>query len=263
MGAWCHQPTVSFRPFWLLPPLCSTIRPNQPCIHAKSLQLWATLCDPMDSSPPDSSVHGDSPDKNTGVGCMPSSRGSSQPRDRTQLSHISGRFFTNWATREAKNTGVDSLSLLQPIFMTQELNWSLLHCRQILQQLSYQGKPSVCVYTCIRLCMSICMCVYVCKCVCVLCIVYKCVYMFHEQLFWARASILANSALTVYFPQPGWLTASREISCPILCQPPAPVWSSGILYSPQITSQPVLMTKFLSSQKGEAVTLEGGQGSFL
>ena len=31
---------------------------------------------------------------------MPSSRGSSQPRDRTQVSRIAGRFFTVWATRE-------------------------------------------------------------------------------------------------------------------------------------------------------------------
>ena len=40
-----------------------------------------------------------------------------------------------------KNTGVASLSLLQGIFLTQELNWGLLHCRQILCQLSYQGSP--------------------------------------------------------------------------------------------------------------------------
>ena len=32
---------------------------------------------------------------------MPSSRGSSQPRDWTQVSHIAGRFFTIWATRES------------------------------------------------------------------------------------------------------------------------------------------------------------------
>ena len=32
---------------------------------------------------------------------MPSSRGSSQPRDRTQVSHMAGGFFTIWATREA------------------------------------------------------------------------------------------------------------------------------------------------------------------
>ena len=40
-----------------------------------------------------------------------------------------------------KNTGVDSLSLLQRIFLTQESNWSLLHCRWILYQLSYEGSP--------------------------------------------------------------------------------------------------------------------------
>ena len=37
--------------------------------HGKSLQSCPTLCDPMDYSPPGSSVHGDSPGKNTGVGC--------------------------------------------------------------------------------------------------------------------------------------------------------------------------------------------------
>ena len=37
-----------------------------------------------------------------------------------------------------KNTGVGSLSLLQGIFPTQELNQSLLHCKRILYQLSYQ-----------------------------------------------------------------------------------------------------------------------------
>ena len=39
------------------------------------------------------------------------------------------------------STGVSSLSLLQQFFLTQELNWGLLHCRQILYQLSYQGNP--------------------------------------------------------------------------------------------------------------------------
>ena len=40
-----------------------------------------------------------------------------------------------------KNTGVGSLSLLQKIFPTKELNRDLLHCRGILYQLSYQGTP--------------------------------------------------------------------------------------------------------------------------
>ena len=38
-----------------------------------------------------------------------------------------------------KNTGVGSLCLLQGIFLIQEVNQGLLHCRQILYQLSYQG----------------------------------------------------------------------------------------------------------------------------
>ena len=42
-----------------------------------------------------------------------------------------------------KNTGVGSLSLLQGIFLTQESNQGLLHCRQILYQLSYQGNPLI------------------------------------------------------------------------------------------------------------------------
>ena len=33
---------------------------------------------------------------------FPFSKGSSQPRDPTQVSHITGRFFTSWATREAQ-----------------------------------------------------------------------------------------------------------------------------------------------------------------
>ena len=66
-----------------------------------SCSVMPTLCNPMDCSPPGSSVHGDSLVKNSAVSCMPSTRGSSQPRDRIQVSH----------------------------------------CRQILYQLSYYGSP--------------------------------------------------------------------------------------------------------------------------
>ena len=38
-----------------------------------------------------------------------------------------------------RNTGEGSLSLLQWIFLSQESNWGLPHCRQILHQLIYQG----------------------------------------------------------------------------------------------------------------------------
>ena len=60
------------------------------------------LCNPMDCSPPGSSVHGDSPGKNTGVGCH---------------------------------------ALLQGIFPTQGSNPGLPHCRQILYCLNHQRSP--------------------------------------------------------------------------------------------------------------------------
>ena len=70
---------------------------------------------------------------------MPSSRGSSQPRVRTQVSLFADGLYR--LEPPGKNTGVGNLSLLQGIFLTQELNWGLLHCRQTLYQLSYQGRP--------------------------------------------------------------------------------------------------------------------------
>ena len=69
------------------------------CLVAQSCP---TLCDPMDCSLPGSSVHGDSPGKNTGVGCHALLQGIFPPRDWTQASSITGRFFTNWAIREAQ-----------------------------------------------------------------------------------------------------------------------------------------------------------------
>ena len=72
-----------------------------------SLQLCLTLCDPMNWSLPGSSVHGDSPGKNTGVGCH---------------------------------------ALLQGIFPTQGLNPGLSHCKWILYHLSHQASP-ICYLT--------------------------------------------------------------------------------------------------------------------
>ena len=45
-----------------------------------------------------------------------------------------------------KNTGMGSLSFLQWIFLTQKQNRHLLHCRQILYHLSYQGSPQFIYY---------------------------------------------------------------------------------------------------------------------
>ena len=61
-----------------------------------------SLFDPKDCNLPCSSVHGDSPDKNTRVGSIPFSRESFQPGDQTQVSHTAGGFFIIWATMEAQ-----------------------------------------------------------------------------------------------------------------------------------------------------------------
>ena len=45
-----------------------------------------------------------------------------------------------------KNIGVGILSLLQGLFPTQELNWGLLHCRQIFCHLSHEGSPRILVW---------------------------------------------------------------------------------------------------------------------
>ena len=45
----------------------------------------------------------DSPSKNTRVGCISFSRGSSWPRSWTQVSCTAGRFFTSWGMREAQD----------------------------------------------------------------------------------------------------------------------------------------------------------------
>ena len=57
-------------------------------------QSCLTLCNPMAHS-----VHENFPGKKS---AMPSSRGSSWPRDWTQVSCIAGRLFTDWATKEAQ-----------------------------------------------------------------------------------------------------------------------------------------------------------------
>ena len=79
-----------------------SIRGCAVCLVAQSCP---TLCDPVDCSPPGSSIHGILQTRTREWVAMPSSRGSSQPRDQTQVSRIAGRFFTIWATRETSPWG--------------------------------------------------------------------------------------------------------------------------------------------------------------
>ena len=79
----------------------------------KAAQSCLTLCDPVDYSPPGSSVHGFLQARILEWVAVPFSRKSSQPRGRTQVSHIAGGFLILSGPRspgKSKNTGVGGLS---------------------------------------------------------------------------------------------------------------------------------------------------------
>ena len=67
------------------------------------------------------------------------SRGSSNPGIKPRTPGLLADFLPAEPQGKPKTTGVGSLSLLQRVFLTQESNWGLLHCRWILYQLSCQG----------------------------------------------------------------------------------------------------------------------------
>ena len=73
---------------FFLPFLCGC------CCCCLVTQLYLTLCNLMDCSPPGSSVHEILEARILEWVAMPFSGGSSQPRDPTPVSHIVGRFFT-------------------------------------------------------------------------------------------------------------------------------------------------------------------------
>ena len=70
-------------------------------IESEVAHLCPTLCNPVDCSLPGSSLHGILQARILEWVAIPVSRGSSQPRDRTWVSHIAGRCFNLSATREA------------------------------------------------------------------------------------------------------------------------------------------------------------------
>ena len=105
------------------------------CIQCEdcNIQFWKWKSDPMDYT-----VHRILQARILEWVAFPFSRVSSQPRSPAlQVDSLPSAE----PQRKPKNTGVGSLSLLQMIFPTQELNQGLLHCRQILYQLNYQGSP--------------------------------------------------------------------------------------------------------------------------
>ena len=101
------------------------------CLVAQSC---LTLCDPTDHSPPGSSVHEIFQARILEWVAISISRGSSWPRDWTWVSCTAGRFFTDWATREAYLIcfSSDELRSYQLMFISNvtlqekcEVNWTL------------------------------------------------------------------------------------------------------------------------------------------
>ena len=104
-------------------------------LWVKVTQSCLTLCNPLDYT-----VHGILQARILEWVAFPISRGSSQSiKLRSPTLQVDS--LPAEPQGKPKNTGVGSLSFFQWIFPTQESNRGLLHCKQILYQLSYQGSP--------------------------------------------------------------------------------------------------------------------------
>ena len=79
--------------------------------EVKVAQSCPTLCDPMDYT-----VYGILQARIQVWVAIPFSRGSTQTRDQTQVSHITSGFLTSWATREAQKNLFYSFSIYENIF---------------------------------------------------------------------------------------------------------------------------------------------------
>ena len=90
-----------------------------------------TLCNPMDYT-----VHGILQARILGWVAFPFSRDLPNPGIEPRSPELQADSLSAESQRRSKNTGMGRLSLLQGIFLTQELNWGLLYCRWILYQLS-------------------------------------------------------------------------------------------------------------------------------
>ena len=105
-----------------------------PSPERKVTQSSPTLCNPMNYT-----VHGILQARIVEWAVFPFSRRSSQPRYWTRSPALQVDSLPAEPQGKPKNTGVGGLSLLQQIFLTQELNQGLLHCKWIFYQLRYQG----------------------------------------------------------------------------------------------------------------------------
>ena len=83
----------------------------------------------------------------------PSSRGSFQPRDQTQVSCIAGGLFTSWATREAQKAGLSGVGFEHmPTGKTATWMWHLNQLISFLHVHKLHVHPYVCVCVCVCVC---------------------------------------------------------------------------------------------------------------
>ena len=103
------------------------------------VQSCLTICDPIDCSPPGSSVHGDFSRQEywSGFPCPPPGH-LPNPGIEARSPTLQADSLPSEPPGKPKNTGMGSLPLLQGIFLTQVSNPGLPHCRQILYRLSHQ-----------------------------------------------------------------------------------------------------------------------------
>ena len=91
----------------------SLLSSQVPCVVCVSRSVVSHSCNPMDCSPPGSSVHGILQTRILKWVAIPFSKGSSLPRDRTLVSCIVYRFFTVWATMESSQTVIFLIKNIQ------------------------------------------------------------------------------------------------------------------------------------------------------
>ena len=116
------------------------------CTLCLVTQSCLTLWDPMDCSPPAPLSTGILQARILEWVAMPCSRGYFWPGIKPRSPSLQADSLPSETPGKSKNTGVGCHSLLQGIFPTQESNRGLLHCRQILHQLSYQESPRIWIH---------------------------------------------------------------------------------------------------------------------
>ena len=107
-------------------------------VKVKVAQLCLTVCDPMDCSLPGCSAHGILQARKLEWETVPLSRDLPNPGIKPRSCTLQAGSLPSEPPGKPMNTGMESLSILQGIFLTQESNQGPLHCRQILYQLSCQ-----------------------------------------------------------------------------------------------------------------------------